>query len=185
VLEVGAGDGSLARGLRERGYRVVAIDPKSDSDDVMPVALAALPDIDLFDAAVAVVSLHHVEPLEASVDRLAAVMAEGAPLLLDEFDAAALDERAAAWWLEQRRARGGDEPEAPAELVTAMRAKVHSIDLLVDVLGRHYDVGEAQRGTYLYRWKLDETLRPLEEQLVVAGELPPTGVRIIARRRAR
>ena len=185
VLEVGAGDGSLARGLRDRGYRVVAIDPKSDSDDVMPVALAALPDIDLFDAAVAVVSLHHVEPLEGSVDRLAAVMAEGAPLLLDEFDAAALDERAAAWWLEQRRARGGDELETPAELVATMRAKVHSIDLLVDVLGRHYDVGEAQRGTYLYRWKLDETLRPLEEQLVVTGELPPTGVRIIARRRAR
>ena len=185
VLEVGAGDGSLARGLRDRGYRVVAIDPKSDSDDVMPVELAALPDIDLFDAAVAVVSLHHVEPLEASVDRLAAVMAENAPLLLDEFDAAALDVHAAAWWLEQRRARGADEPESPAELVATMRAKVHSIDLLVDVLARHYDVGEAQRGTYLYRWKLDESLRPVEQRLLAAGELPPTGVRIIARRRAR
>ena len=66
-----------------------------------------------------------------------------------------------------------------------MRAKVHSIHLLVDVLARHYDVGEAQRGTYLYRWKLDESLRPVEEQLLAAGELPPTGVRIIARRRAR
>ena len=64
VLEVGAGDDSLARGLRDRGYRVVAIDPKSDSDDVMPVALEALPDINLFDDGVAVVSLHHVEPLE-------------------------------------------------------------------------------------------------------------------------
>jgi SAM-dependent methyltransferase len=186
ILEVGAGDGTLARGLRGDGYQVSAIDPKSESEDVLPVALVDLPDPPRpFDAAVAVVSLHHVEPLAESVDRLAAVMAEGAPLLLDEFDAAALDERAAAWWLEQRRGRGEAEAETPAEVVANMRAKVHSIDLLVRVLGRHYEVGEPERGTYLHRWKLDESLRPLEEQLVAAGALPRTGVRIIARRRAR
>jgi hypothetical protein len=66
-----------------------------------------------------------------------------------------------------------------------MRAKLHSIDRLVRALRRDYDVGEPQRGTYLYRWKLDESLRPAEEELVAAGELPPTGVRIIARRRPR
>jgi hypothetical protein len=66
-----------------------------------------------------------------------------------------------------------------------MRAKVHAIDDLVSVLTRWYEVDEPQRGTYLYRWKLDESLRPVEEQLLAAGELPPTGVRIIARRRAR
>jgi SAM-dependent methyltransferase len=186
VLEVGAGDGALARTLRAGGYEVTAIDPNSDSADVEPFALVDLPDPPrLFDAAVAVVSLHHVEPLEASIDRLAAVMAPGAPLLLDEFDVAALDERAAAWWLEQLRARGEDQSETPAEVVTTMRAKVHSIELLVDALSRHYEVGEPQPGTYLYRWKLDESLRPLEERLVAAGELPSTGARIIARRRAR
>jgi len=39
-------------------------------------------------------------------------------------------------------------------------------------------------GTYLYRWKLGESVRPEEERLVEAGELPPTGVRIVATRRA-
>jgi len=186
VLEIGAGNGELARSLRASGYDVTAIDPKSESVDVEPVALAELPDPPhLFGAAVAVVSLHHVEPLEASIERLAAVTAARAPLLLDEFDVVALDERAAEWWLEQRRVRGGEEPETPAELIETMRAKLHAVDRLVGALTPHFEVGRPLRGTYLYRWKLDESLRPLEEELVEGGELPPTGVRIIARRRAR
>ncbi len=185
VLEVGAGDGELARSLRASWYDVTAIDPRSETPDVQPVALVDLPLPESpFEAAVAVVSLHHVDPLEASVERLAETMAPDAPLLLDEFDVAALDERAAAWWLEQRRARGGDEPETPAELIETMRAKVHPIELLISVLTRYYEIGEPVRGTYLYRWKLDESLRPVEEQLVARGELPRTGVRFIARRRA-
>ena len=186
VLEVGAGDGELARALRAAGYDVTAIDPKSDSPDVLPVALADLPDPPRpFDAAVAVVSLHHVDPLEPSMQRLADVTAPSAPLLIDEFDVSALDERTAAWWLEQRRARGGDEPETPAELIETMLAKVHPIELLVDALAPWYEVGEPLRGTYLYRWKLDQSVRPVEERLIAAGELPRTGVRIIARRRSR
>ena len=186
LLEVGAGDGELARALRAAGYDVTAIDPKSDSPDVLPVALADLPDPPRpFDAAVAVVSLHHVDPLEPSMQRLADVTAPSAPLLIDEFDVSALNEHAAAWWLEQRRARAGDEAETPAELIETMRAKVHRIDLLVDALAPWYEVGEPLRGTYLYRWKLDQSVRPVEERLIAAGELPRTGVRIIARRRSR
>jgi len=184
VLEVGAGDGALARALRDRGYRVVAIDPKSESEDVLPVALADLPALDLFDAAVAVVSLHHVEPLHASVERLAEVLPPGAPLLLDEFDASTLDARAAAWWLEQRRALGAEEPETPPELAAKMRQKLHSVEALAAALEPWFELGEPVRGTYLYRWKLDESLRPLEEELVGRGELPQTGVRIVARRGA-
>jgi SAM-dependent methyltransferase len=186
VLEIGAGDGELARALRAAGYDITAIDPKSESPDVVPVALADLPDPPRpFDAVVAVVSLHHVEPLEPSLQRLADVTAPGAPLLIDEFDVSALDEHAAAWWLEQRRARGGDEPETPAELIKSMRGKVHAIELVVDALASWYEVGKPLRGTYLYRWKLDESVRPVEERLIAAGELPRTGVRIIARRRSR
>jgi SAM-dependent methyltransferase len=185
VLEIGAGDGELARALRAAGYDITAIDPKSESPDVVPVPLADLPDPPRpFDAVFAVVSLHHVEPLEPSLQRLADVTAPRAPLLIDEFDVSALDEHAAAWWLEQRRARGGDEPETPAELIETMRAKVHAIELLLDALAPWYEVGETLRGTYLYRWKLDESVRPLEERLIAAGELPRTGVRIIARRRS-
>src|SRR4029077_18260821 len=65
VLEVGAGHGELAAALREAGYDVVAIDPTAHgAPGVEPIPLLDLdaPDAS-FDAAVAVVSLHHVEPL--------------------------------------------------------------------------------------------------------------------------
>ena len=45
-----------------------------------------------------------------------------------------------------------------------------------------FELGEPTRGTYLYRWHLDESLRPVEEELVARGDLPLTGVRIVARR---
>src|SRR4051794_41935138 len=42
VLEIGAGDGSLAAALREGGYDVVAIDPAAAAPGVDPVALHEL-----------------------------------------------------------------------------------------------------------------------------------------------
>jgi len=42
VLEIGAGDGRLGRALRAVGYDVLAIDPRSQIDDVRAVALADL-----------------------------------------------------------------------------------------------------------------------------------------------
>ena len=63
VLEIGAGGGELAGALRDEGYDVVAIDPASETPAVRAVALGDLDEpAASFDAAVAVVSLHHVEP---------------------------------------------------------------------------------------------------------------------------
>ena len=72
VLEIGAGNGELAEQLRQNGYDVTAIDPAGGPGIVQ----IHLHEVDgSFDAAVAVVSLHHVEPLEASAERLAGVLA--------------------------------------------------------------------------------------------------------------
>src|SRR5512142_3222593 len=100
VLEVGAGAGDLARALRAGGYDVLAIDPKSETDDVRAVALADLDEpAASFAAAVAVVSLHHVDPLEDSCRRLGEVIEPGGTLVVDEFDVGAFDLEAAAWWI--------------------------------------------------------------------------------------
>jgi SAM-dependent methyltransferase len=185
VLEVGAGDGSLAASLTATGYDVTAIDPKSEAPNVEPVSLTDFTADERFDAAVAVVSLHHVEPLLLGATRLANALQPNAPFLVDEFAVERLDARAARWWLEQRRALGQDEPESAAELIEKMLALIHPVERVRQTLAEFFDVGPPIVGTYLYRWKLGESFRAKEERLIADDELPCTGVRFIATRRPR
>jgi SAM-dependent methyltransferase len=129
VLEVGAGAGRLARALHAVGYDVLAIDPESESDDVRAVALADLDEpAGSFAAAVAIVSLHHIDPLEDSCRRLGEVVEPAGTLLVDEFDVSAFDTAAASWWLEQRRALGDPQPETAEELVAEHREHLHPLE---------------------------------------------------------
>jgi SAM-dependent methyltransferase len=184
ILEVGAGEGALARELAVDGYTVLAIDPESTTADVLPIPLAALDESAAsFDAAVAVVSLHHVEPLDLSCARLAEVLRRSAPLVIDEFDVDSFDDRAAAWWLEQRRALGSPEDTSPADLVAELRAHLHPLSAIRAALAPHFDLGRPRRGSYLYRWNLDDALRVLEEQLIDEGLVPAVGARLVATRK--
>jgi SAM-dependent methyltransferase len=177
VLEVGAGAGDLARLLRDGGYDVTAIDPASEHDDVVAVALS---DVDAapasFDAAVAVLSLHHVEPLEPSCARLAELVRPGAALVVDELDAGRLDDGAEAWWLEQRRVLGR---EPPHHTFAELREHLHPLERIHAALDHAFDLAAPVRGPYLYRWDLDHKLRTVEEELIARGELPALGVRFV------
>ncbi|HEY1563880.1 MAG TPA: methyltransferase domain-containing protein [Gaiellaceae bacterium] len=184
VLEVGAGAGALARALRAAGYEVVAIDPGSESEDVRAVALADLDEpAGSFAAAVAVVSLHHVDPLEESCRRLADLVEDGATLVVDEFDVARFDLRAAAWWLEQRAALGEPQPKTAPELVDEHRKHLHPLDRIVAALEPQFELGLPVRGAWLHRWSLGESLRAVEEEAIARGDLPATGARLVGRRR--
>jgi SAM-dependent methyltransferase len=185
VLEVGAGEGDLARDLEHRGYDVVAIDPNSEASDVLRVPLVELDAAPgSFDAAVAVVSLHHVEPLDASIRRLAAATRPGATLLVDEFDVERFDERAATWLVERWRELGRDHDREPADLVAELRDELHPLAALQDALAAAFELSMPIRGSYLYRWYLHDGLRATEEELIVAGELPAVGARFSGVRRS-
>ena len=176
VLEVGAGDGWLTAAVRDQGYDVVAIDPRQGepAPGVVPVTLADLDSADAsFDAAVAVVALHHVEPLAESFARLAAVVRRGGLLIIDELDFARFDARADAWRMGHGAPPAGD------------LSHMHTLDVLRRAL---LDVGfalpfEPVRGPYLYRWAMPPGLRDEEERLIGAGELPAMGARFVAVRR--
>jgi SAM-dependent methyltransferase len=183
VLEIGAGGGELAGALRDDGYDVVAIDPASETPAVRAVALGDLDEpAASFDAAVAVVSLHHVEPLAASCRRLAELVRGGGTLVVDEFDVERFDEGAAAWWL-ARREPGGHEPPGPADVVAELRDHIHPVRRLRAVLAEWFELGEPVRGAYLHRWDLPPGLLGTEEELIAAGRLPATGTRLVGTRR--
>jgi SAM-dependent methyltransferase len=182
VLEIGAGDGELARTLGGAGYDVFAIDPEPGGENVRACALRELDEPPAsFDAALAVVSLHHVEPLAESLQRLATVLVPGAPIVIDEFDVGAFDTRAAQWWLDQRRALGGGDQSTAGELVEEHRNHLHPLGRILDALGAHFDLGTPVRGAYLYRWDLGESLRLPEEEEIAQGRIPAVGARVIAR----
>jgi SAM-dependent methyltransferase len=180
VLEVGAGDGELAGALRGLGYDVLAIDPASEAAGVLPVALHELSEADAsFDAAVAVLSLHHVDPLAESCRRLAALLRPGGPLVIDEFDVERYDERAASWWSHQHAAAGGEPSAEPADLVARHRAHLHSLSRLREELTPDFALGEPVRGAYLYRWGVGKDVRSAEEDRIAARALPATGARLV------
>jgi SAM-dependent methyltransferase len=183
LLEIGAGDGALARTLVDGGYDVLAIDPASGGGDVRPVSLHELAEpLGSFVAALAVTSLHHVEPLERSIGRLAELLEPGGVLVVDEFDVAAFDERAAGWWLRQRRALGGAEHSSADELVAEHRAHLHPLPRIVAALEPYFEVGTPIYGPYLYRWNLDESFRAEEEHAIADGAIPAVGARLLAHR---
>lgn len=183
VLEVGAGNGELAAELRAAGYEVRAIDPAAeDGSGVEPIELLEVSGT--FDAAVAVVSLHHVEPLDASCAHLATLIRPGGRLVIDEFDVSALDERAAEWWLGQRRAAGADNQHDAESLIEFMRDHVHALGSVLESLAPHFAMGAPVPVPYLHRWNLEPGLRDDEERLIATGSLPATGARLVARRHA-
>jgi SAM-dependent methyltransferase len=183
VLEVGAGGGELAEALRGDGYEVVAIDPASETPAVRAVALGDLEEPPAsFDAAVAVVSLHHVEPLGASCRRLARLVRGGGALVVDEFDVERFDERAAAWWLARRETDDGHGADAGA-IVANLLEHIHPLGLLRETLGDWFELDDTARGPYLYRWDLPPGLVDAEAELIAAGGLPATGARMVGRRR--
>jgi SAM-dependent methyltransferase len=185
VLEIGAGGGELAVELAAAGYDVLAIDPAGGPDGIRQVALHEVAEPPgSFGAAVAVVSLHHVEPLEASCRRLGELVAADGRLVVDEFDVERFDQRAAAWWIANGRAAGHERPDDPASLVADLRAHLHALSAVVAAVAPWFDVGEPVRGAYMYRWDLDPELRGEEERLIAGGRLPAVGARFVGLARA-
>jgi 2-polyprenyl-3-methyl-5-hydroxy-6-metoxy-1,4-benzoquinol methylase len=184
LLEVGAGDGELAAALRNDGFDVRAIDPAGGAHGVQQVALVDLdaPEAE-FDAAIAMLSLHHLEPLDESLSRLAAVLRPGAVLVVDEFDVTTFDRRAADWLLARWREQGREIHGDAGAFTSDVRDHLHPVALIRERLWEAgFEVGAVELVPYLHRWHLEPGLREAEVELIASGGLPETGKRFVATR---
>lgn len=83
MLEVGCGEGELARGLAAARHDVVAIDPEAPDGPIFRrTTIEAFSDPGPFDAVVASLSLHHVHDLGGVLDKLVRLL--DGPLILNE-----------------------------------------------------------------------------------------------------
>jgi len=183
VLEIGAGGGELAAALSNGGYAVTAVDPAAEPGGI--VQPCSLLDVrGSFDAAVCVVALHHINPLEESCAHLATLLSPGGVLVIDEIDIGRYDERAMRWWASQRKALGVDEHEHdPSDILSHLREHIHPLDRMLAALTPHFDLGRPTPGPYLHRWELRPSLYEAEVDLIASGLLPAVGCRLIATRK--
>jgi Methyltransferase domain len=179
VLEVGCGErGGITPRLVDAGYDSVAVDPCApEGERYRRIRFQELAD-ETYDAVVAERVLHHVHPLEASFDKLAAL----APLLiLEEFAWNRIDDAARDWYEAQHRAlrASGEDPTGPSDLAE-WRAKwtgLHPDDVLRRALAVRYEERLYEPRPYLYRWLGGPGTEALEGALVAAGAIQPIGFR--------
>ncbi|MDX6466718.1 MAG: hypothetical protein QOI27_1758 [Gaiellaceae bacterium] len=179
VLEVGCGrEGGVVAALAAAGYDALGVDPDApDAPDFRRARLEDLEDGD-YDAVVAGRVLHHVNPLDEGIAKLARL----APLLVvDEFAANRIDADASDWYEGQHRmlAAAGSAPPGPSNIAewATRHPGLHSDDTLLAALRAHYDEHVLERLPYLYRWLDGPSSEALEETLIGAGAFPAIGYR--------
>jgi hypothetical protein len=178
ILEIGCGkDGGLVDLLTVAGYDALGVDP--EAPDGASYRRVRFEDVDgTYDAVVAGRVLHHVNPLDEGIAKLASL----APLLLvDEFAPERIDAGARDWYEAQRRmlVAAGASPPGPPDIGAwaARHPDLHQPETLLGALRAHYDERVLEWIPYLHRWLAGPSSEALETTLVDAGAIPAVGYR--------
>jgi ubiquinone/menaquinone biosynthesis C-methylase UbiE len=181
VLEVGCGQGDLARALAASGHIVVAIDPEAPDGELFEsVSLEEFSADEKFDAVVASRSLHHIPELPESVAKIARLLRPGGRFVLDEHACDRLDDRTARWYFLQRVG----EADAPSSL-TACRVEweadhvdLHGYAAMREQLDRHFSERFFAWTPYLHG-ELTNVSEQQERALIEADAIQPMGFRYV------
>ena len=170
VLEVGCGSGELARALATEGYDVVAVDPKAPEGAIFRrTTIEELADEGPFDAAVAALSLHHVDDLGVVMTKVHSLLRPGSPFVVREFAWDLVDEPTARWDHERRGVDGG---------LAEWRAEhdhLHGFDALRSALDARFRERSFEWTPYLAEYKGTEADVAEERRLTEAGEIRAVG----------
>jgi SAM-dependent methyltransferase len=203
VLVIGCGEGALARRMAAAGYEVTAIDPNAPEGPIFEqTTIEEFTTSERFDACVAVLSLHHVDDLDAAVAKITQLLDDRGTLITVEFAWDRFDEATAAWclhhltaaednegWLDHRytewreaasRGRAVSFADHMREWGTA--EGLHPSGALLTALRAHLDEISFAWTPYLYP-NLQDTTEDEEAALIEAGRILATGFRFVGARR--
>ena len=187
MLEVGCGDGGLARTLDDLGYSVVAIDPGAPEGAIFQaVSLEEFADPGRFGAVVASRSLHHVHDLAGGLLKLQRLLVPGGRLIVVEHAFDRLDGRTAGWYLEKRRAKGPHAPSSPQACLAEWEtdhASLHTYTAMRRELDQRFTECWFAWTPSLYL-ELGQALEEEERRLIEAGSIQATGFLYVGARLA-
>jgi SAM-dependent methyltransferase len=204
VLEVGCGEGGLARAIARAGHSVTAIDPRAPEGPIFQsVSIERFSDPGPFDHVVASLSLHHVEDLGRALEKVADSLRPGGTLIVVEFAWDRIDEATAEWtlgrlphtppsgkpsWLERccrGRACGGEggghdhADHAEAGLAGWAEAGLHDSLTMRAELGRRFVELRFEWVPYLYPDLGEGTSEADERAAIESGAINATGFRYV------
>jgi hypothetical protein len=149
VVDVGCGDlGGFVPALVQAGYDAVGVDPRAPSAErYLQIDFREL-DGD-FDAAVAARVIHHLHPLDASLDKLAAL----APLLVvDEFAWDLIDADVQAWYEATHRELPHAAGPPSLDEWRARHSDLHPHGAVLAALRARYEERALEWRPYFPRW---------------------------------
>ncbi len=184
-----AGDRGGPRGSGRRALRSGRRRGAGDAADYGP-----------FDAAVAVLSLHHAGDVGVVLDKVRSLLKPGGVLVVDEFHKEHLaDEATAAFFYHQRlsllhagrkETERGEHPPVGGSFefwfsrVSEHRASVHEEGEVLAALEERFTTRSLSYGPFLFRQGLDAEVEPLERKLIAEGGIRATGLRWVGVREA-
>ena len=189
VLEIGCGNGDLARALADKGFEVTAIDPHApDGDIFQAVSLEDFADPEPFDAVVAVRSLHHIHGLDRAVAKMARLLRPGGRVVIHEHAWERIDHDTARWYLEQRGA--GPHAHAHSAPATAEdcihrwnsdHRDLHTATAMLAELERHFTQLYFDWAPYLHCELAPAVTAEQEQSFIDAGAIQAVGFDFVGR----
>jgi SAM-dependent methyltransferase len=179
LLEVGCGDGELARELASAGYDVIGIDPHAPKGDIFEsVSLEEFAGTGPFDAVLANRSLHHIHDLGEALDKVAGLLRAGGTLIVHEHAWERMDEPTARWYLSRLAAAHSHAPPGLESWLAKWEgdhADLHGYRELRSELDRRFNERLFAWTPYLHGELGDAEVEAEERAMIESGAIRAVG----------
>lgn len=212
LLEVGCGDGELARALQQLGYGVVAVDSSEEAVAAartkgVDARIATFPSFEAppFDAVLFTRSLHHVGSLDDALERTRDLLEPGGALLVEDWAWERVDDATAEWAFGLRSTlsgaglvsiKGWEHDDSPrAAWHEEHEHHIHGSGAMLEAISRVFVIEAQEEAPYFYRYYVRDLasdrggaeaarrIMEWERRLIDARAIQPIGLRLQARPR--